>query len=51
MSQNYLAVFAELIRTAFQHLELVWGIYGGVSDQGPVIVRIGHRQLSEVKPW
>ena len=26
MSQNYLAIFAELIRTPFQHLELVWGI-------------------------
>ena len=26
MSQDYLAVFAELIRTPFQHLELVWGI-------------------------
>lgn len=26
MSQAYLAVFAELIRTPFQHLELVWGI-------------------------
>jgi hypothetical protein len=26
MIQNYLAVFAELIRTPFQHLELVWGI-------------------------
>jgi hypothetical protein len=26
MSPNYLAVFAELIRTPFQHLELVWGI-------------------------
>ena len=26
MSQNYLAVFAEPIRTPFQHLELVWGI-------------------------
>jgi hypothetical protein len=26
MSQAYLAVYAELIRTPFQHLELVWGI-------------------------
>ena len=26
MSQDYLAVFVELIRTPFQHLELVWGI-------------------------
>jgi hypothetical protein len=26
MSQDYLAVFGELIRTPFQHLELVWGI-------------------------
>lgn len=26
MSRDYLAVFAELIRTPFQHLELVWGI-------------------------
>jgi hypothetical protein len=26
MSHNYLAVFAELIRTPFQHLGLVWGI-------------------------
>jgi hypothetical protein len=26
MSQPHLAVFAELIRTPFQHLELVWGI-------------------------
>ena len=26
MGQHYLAVFAELIRTPFQHLELVWGI-------------------------
>jgi hypothetical protein len=26
MSPNHLAVFAELIRTPFQHLELVWGI-------------------------
>jgi hypothetical protein len=26
MSQHYLAVFAELIRTPFQHLGLVWGI-------------------------
>ena len=26
MSQDYFAVFAELIRTPFQHLELVWGI-------------------------
>jgi hypothetical protein len=26
MSQDYLAAFAELIRTPFQHLELVWGI-------------------------
>jgi hypothetical protein len=26
MSQHYLAVFAELIRTPFQHLALVWGI-------------------------
>jgi hypothetical protein len=26
MSQSYLAVFAELIRTPFQHLGLVWGI-------------------------
>src|ERR1039458_2212813 len=26
MSQFYLAVFAELIRTPFQHLALVWGI-------------------------
>jgi hypothetical protein len=26
MNQNYLAVFAELIRTPFLHLALVWGI-------------------------
>ena len=26
MSRDYLTVFAELIRTPFQHLELVWGI-------------------------
>ena len=26
MSRDYLAVFAELIRAPFQHLELVWGI-------------------------
>jgi hypothetical protein len=26
MSQNYSAAFVELIRTPFQHLELVWGI-------------------------
>ena len=26
MSQQQLAVFAELVRTPFQHLELVWGI-------------------------
>ncbi len=26
MNQNYFAVFAELIRTSFQHLALVWGI-------------------------
>jgi len=26
MSRDYFAVFAELIRTPFQHLELVWGI-------------------------
>jgi len=26
MSRDYLAIFAELIRTPFQHLELVWGI-------------------------
>jgi hypothetical protein len=26
MSQQHLAVFAELVRTPFQHLELVWGI-------------------------
>jgi len=26
MSQHHLAVFAELIRTPFQHLALVWGI-------------------------
>ncbi|MCX6925449.1 MAG: hypothetical protein NT154_19910, partial [Verrucomicrobia bacterium] len=26
MSQTYLAIFAEVIRTPFQHLELVWGI-------------------------
>ena len=26
MSQDYLATFTELIRTPFQHMELVWGI-------------------------
>jgi hypothetical protein len=38
-------------QTAEWGVDRSWVIWGGLSDLAPVVVTIGHRQLSEAKPW